>query len=124
MKINVLICCCALAASGITLAAEPVEDGMTVVRDAQTGKLRPPTAAEVRALRSKKVQPLLTNVAPVAPVKSTVRPDGTRRIDLGERALVYAVTSRSADGKLAGHCVNGEAAATKALGQQETSHER
>ncbi|MFL6660416.1 MAG: post-PEP-CTERM-1 domain-containing protein [Massilia sp.] len=121
MKINVLICCCALTASGMTLAAEPVEDGMTVVRDAQTGKLRPPTAAEVRALRSKKVQPLLTNVAPV---KSTVRPDGTRRIDLGERALVYAVISRSADGKLTGHCVSGEAAATKALGQQETSHER
>jgi hypothetical protein len=125
MKINVLICCCALAAGGTALAVEPVENGMTVVRDPQTGKLRAPTAAEVRALRSKTIQPLLTNVAPIKPLKSTVRPDGTRRIDLGERALVYSVMRRTPEGKLAGYCVNGEAAAAEALGQQrENSHER
>lgn len=125
MIIKVLVCCCALAAPLAAVAAEPVQEGMTVVRDPQTGKLRAPTAAEVRALRAGVLQPSMAPVVPAPPPKSTTRADGTRAINLGERSLVFSVMTRSADGKLAGHCVKGADAAARAVEQpQESDHER
>lgn len=114
MIVKVLISCCALAAP---LAS--AQEGMTVVRDPQTGKLRAPTAAELRALRARVERPT-TMLAP----QSTMRPDGTRAIDLGERAMVYSVMTRNADGSLAAHCVKGEEGAAKAIeNKPETDHE-
>lgn len=114
MIVKVLITCCALAAP---LAS--AQDGMTVVRDPQTGKLRAPTAAELRALRGGVERPRT-----MLPPQSTVRPDGTRAIDLGERGMVYSVMTRNADGTLAAHCVKGEQAAAKAIEKKpEADHE-
>ena len=121
MIIKILITCCALGAPWAASAAEPLQEGMTVVRDPQTGKLRAPTSAELRALRAGVVQPQM--VAP-PPVKATVRPDGSRAIDLGERGMVYSVMTRNPDGTLGGRCVRGGEAAARALApKQELHHE-
>jgi hypothetical protein len=125
MIIKVLISCCALAVPYAAFAADPVQESMTVVRDPQTGKLRAPTAAEVRDLRTRSARPNGQPVQPPVPPKSSVRADGTRAIDLGDRALVYSVITRAADGKLVGHCVAGADAAARALeNKQEADHER
>jgi hypothetical protein len=124
MIIKVLIACCALAAPTAALAAEAAQDGMTVVRDKQTGKLRAPTSAELRVLRGQMMKPQ-ANMEPVQPAKSTLRPDGTRAIHLGERGMVYSVMRRNDDGSLTGHCVKGEQAAADAIGKkQETGHDQ
>ncbi len=89
------------------------EQGMVVVRDAQTGQLRTPTAAEMRAL-----QPRIpsTAVAPGQP-KMVTGPGGRRSVQLGERHLVYSVVTRGADGKLSDQCVHGVHAAENAIDQ-------
>lgn len=111
-----LITICALAAS----FAASAQEGMTVVRDAETGKLRAPTAAELRAMQSKMVQPSLAAPRP----KSSVRADGTRSLNLGERGMVYSVVTRSPDGKLVRKCVkDGKAAAEAVEHGEETGHE-
>ena len=124
MIFKVLITCCALAAPVAALAAEPVQDGMTVVRDPQTGTLRAPTAAELRAMR--KLVPQTADHPPQLPppVKSTVRADGSRAIDLGERGLIYSVITRNPDGSLDERCVKGGEAAVHAVERhQEAGHD-
>lgn len=107
----------------ITLAAvcasASAQEGMTVVRDAVTGKLRAPTAAELRDLRGQAGQP---QIAPAKP-QSSMRPDGTRKLQLGERGMVYSVVTRSADGKLKRQCVHADDAAGALQKQEESQHE-
>jgi len=90
----------------------PAQSGMVVVRDAQTGQLRAPTAAESRALAPQ--GPTAGIAAQAAPALVT-HPGGARQVRLGERGLVYSVVTRGADGKLAEQCVKGAAAAEKAV---------
>jgi hypothetical protein len=87
---------------------------LVVVRDAQTGKLRQATAAELRVLRAQQIARPLAAAAASGPV--TVRRDGTLHKRLGERGMVYSVATRDADGKLGMQCVKGEQAAEAALG--------
>jgi hypothetical protein len=87
------------------------QEGMIVVLDAQTGKLRNATPAEAKALRAQQATRSLA--APEAAV--TIRRDGTMQKHLGERGMVYSVVTRDAEGKLGSQCVNGEAAAKAAL---------
>ncbi|HEU4374884.1 MAG TPA: hypothetical protein VFS02_15410 [Telluria sp.] len=107
-------------------AAEP-QEGMVVVRDANTGKFRAPTAAELRTLQAQQPRSLLQRGAAESLV--TIRPNGTLHKHLGENALVYSVVHRDPQGKLAMQCVNGEDAASAALGRpapatgQEHDHE-
>ena len=124
MIIKVLIACAALAApfSALAAAPEPVQEAMTVVRDPQTGKLRPPTPAERRALQPPPRHS--TTITPLEKPTSTLRPDGTRAIKLGERGMVYSVMKRHPDGSLSGLCVRGEGEALKALdAKQEARHD-
>jgi hypothetical protein len=116
------------AACSVALAAEPDrQQGMVVVRDAQTGQLRNATPAEVKALRAQQAQPGL--VAAEAAGTVTIRQNGTMHKHLGEGGMVYSVVTRGADGKLSSQCVNGEVAAKAALDrpapatQQEHNHE-
>ena len=123
MIIKVLVACAALAApcSALADAPEPAREGLTVVRDPQTGKLRAPTPAEARALQPPpRPSP---NAAPAGKPKPTLRPDGTRAINLGERGLVYSVVKRNPDGSLSGHCVRNEAAANAQVTEQEAQHD-
>lgn len=118
-----------LAAGALCLpaaAAEP-QEGMVVVRDANTGKFRAPTAAELRTLQGQQPRSLLQHGAAESLV--TIRPNGTVHKRLGESALVYSVVHRDAHGKLAMQCVKGEDAANAALErpagatQEEHDHE-
>lgn len=110
MKLKLLVATCALGAAVSTMAQEAA----TVVRDAETGKLRAPTPAELKALQAKNPQPKT-----LAPAVSSLRPDGTRSVNLGERGMVYALAKRNADGTVSEHCVkDGEAAI-----DQENHHE-
>jgi len=87
------------------------QQGMVVVRDAQTGQLRAPTAAESRALAPKTTSAM---TAPARPSMVT-HASGARQVRLGERGLVYSVVTRDADGKLSDECVRGEEAAEHAV---------
>jgi hypothetical protein len=118
MIIKSLIACCVLAAPFQASAADPVQEGMTVVRDPQSGKLRAPTSAELRALR----RDIMEEQMMAPPPKSSVRPDGTRSIDLGERGMVYSVMQRNADGTLSTRCVKGEQAAAEAIEENQHEH--
>lgn len=97
MDLKLIISCALLAAASGALAQE----GSTVARDATTGKLRAPTAAELRELRNAAPrQPQLAEPRP----QSSVRPDGTRSLRLGERGLIYSTVQRSPDGTLTRRC--------------------
>jgi hypothetical protein len=116
------------AACSLPAAAEQDrQQGMVVVRDAQTGQLRNATPAEVKALRAQETRRGL--VAPEAASAVTIRRDGTMQKHLGERGMVYSVVTRDANGKLGTQCVNGEDAAKAALEhpapatKQEHDHE-
>lgn len=91
----------------------PAQQGMVVVRDADTGELRAPTADEARALHPRTNTSAADAAAP-AP-KMVTGPGGRRSVQLGERGMVYSVVTRGADGKLEEQCVHGAHAADHAL---------
>lgn len=94
-------------------SAQEQQQGMVVVRDAQTGQLRAPTPAESRALAPK----TSSAMSAPAPASMVTHRSGARQVRLGERGLVYSVVTRDAEGKLVDQCVHGEAAADKAVHQ-------
>lgn len=111
-----LAACCAAASAPVHAqasgASQPSgQEGMIVVRDPQTGQMRAPSAAELQALRQ--AAPA-AKAAPVQP-KMVVGPDGRRHVRLGESGHVYSVVKRDAEGRLDRHCVQGEAAAERAV---------
>lgn len=111
-----LMCFLSLAALAFPACAaqqaEP-QQGMVVVRDAETGELRAPTPTEARALHPRTNASAAAAAAP-AP-KMVTGPGGRRSVKLGERHMVYSVVSRDADGKLAEQCVHGVHAAERAV---------
>ena len=126
-KVLLALPCAALCAALSFPAAAQEQSGMVVVRDAQTGELRAPTAAESRALAPQ--GPSASIAAKATAPALVTHPGGARQVRLGERSLVYSVATRGADGKLVEHCVGGEAAADKAVHapasaqQKEHSHD-
>lgn len=104
------------------------QEAMVVVRDANTGLLRAPTAAELGVLRA---QQKALGLAKPGTVESlvTIRPNGTVHKHLGDNAMVYSVVRRDGHGKLGMQCVKGQDAASAALEQpapataQEHDHE-
>jgi len=79
------------------------QQGLTVVRDAETGELRAPSAAESEALRAQTAAP---SARPPLPALVTGA-DGRESVRLGSSRLVYSVVTRGPDGKLDHHCVEG-----------------
>lgn len=102
----------ALALPACAVQAVEPQQGMVVVRDADTGELRAPTPTEARALHSR-TNAAAASAAP-AP-KMVTGPGGRRSVQLGERQMVYSVVTRDADGKLAEQCVHGVHAAERAV---------
>jgi hypothetical protein len=100
--------------------AQEQQQGMVVVRDAQTGQLRAPTPAEARALAPKATGAMAAQGKP----SMVTHASGARQVHLGERGLVYSVVTRDAEGKLADQCMHGADAADKAVHQhgQGSSH--
>ncbi len=91
------------------------QEGMVVVRDPQTGKMRAPTPEELRALRAKAPPSAAALSGAPQQNKALTRRDGARGVRLGEKNLVYDVVTRGPDGKLSSQCVQGDAAAEDAL---------
>ena len=121
-KLMVLLPLAALAFPACAQQAEPkqaeprqvqTQEGMVVVRDAETGELRAPTAEEARPLHPRTNASAAGTAAP-AP-KMVTGPGGRRSVQLGERHMVYSVVTRGADGKLEEQCVHGAHAADHAL---------
>ncbi len=102
----------ALAALGLAPAAGAGEpQGMVVVRDAASGQVRAPTAAEFKALHDAAPSKAAGRDLTAAPPRVERGADGTRRAHLGDRATVYSVLSRDAAGATHAQCVTGAAAA-------------
>jgi hypothetical protein len=112
LKPVAILSCAALFAALPPSAGAQEQSGMVVVRDAQTGQLRAPTAADMRALAPPSTAAAMR--APAQPALVT-HPGGSRQVRLGERGLVYSVVTRDADGKLHDQCVQGAAAADQAV---------
>jgi len=131
MTLTALAALCILAS--VTMHAKAAgqkdQEGMVVVRDPQTGKMRAPTPEELRALRANAPPSSATLTATPQQPHLLSRRDGARGVRLGEKSLVYDVVTRGEDGKLSSQCVQGEAAARGAVehpanaGHKEHSHE-
>jgi hypothetical protein len=91
---------------------------MKAYRDADTGKLRRPTADDLLAEAA--ATPALA-AAPSARI--TTSADGRRSAQLDESFMSYAVVSRNTSGKLDMQCVTGEEQARKALAGAVTRKE-
>ncbi len=89
------------------------QEGMVVVRDPRTGKLRPPTAAEARALQARTPRDAALGAARAPNVVAGRA--GARGVRLGEKSMVYEVVTRDAGGTLSSQCVHGGQAAQDAL---------
>jgi hypothetical protein len=89
---------------------------MTVVRDAETGQLRAPTADEIDALVMAARVPTLAarvSAAPTSPSFATA--SGAAGLHLGEEAFSFSVARRNLDGSVSEVCVTGAGSARKAL---------
>jgi hypothetical protein len=107
-----VLCACATLS---TQARAAGQDGMVVVRDAATGKMRAPTADEMKALRAATPPNAAMSASRPAAAPAMTRRDGARGVRVGESHMVYEVVTRGEDGKLSSQCVQGQDAAQQAL---------
>lgn len=107
MKTRFLVAAMFAAAAMLPLAASAGE-GATVVRDAETGQLRAPTAAENAALRGKPAAAALRSAAPAAaePMQRKMA-SGAVMAEVPESLMQFTVVTRQADGTLTRACVQG-----------------
>ena len=97
---------------------------MVVVRDAVTGQLRAPTAAEFQALQAQPVPASKTaRKAAVTSPSITTLPNGTRTMSVGEDLMTYSVVRRADDGALTMLCVTGADAAAAAVAHPSTANQ-
>jgi hypothetical protein len=115
----------ALAAVATLCMAAPAH-AQLAARDAETGRLRAPTAAEAQALtggaapattRGKAAEPaarigMITGKVNPAPIYHA---NGSVEQELDASTMSYTVVRRNPDGTLSMECVTGEDAAKKAL---------
>ena len=105
----------ALALAFLPLMASAHDDAPTsttnrqvVVRDAETGRLRAPTAAELEALDAKASRMAAARAnAGQAPVQQKAHAAGARGARLTDEFMSYAVVTRAADGSLVKQCIEG-----------------
>jgi hypothetical protein len=117
LTLSAVLALCACATLSIQAHAAG-QEGMVVVRDAVTGKMRPPTADEMKALRAAPpggAPNAALNAARPAATATMTRHDGARGVRVGESRMVYEVVTRGEDGKLSSQCVQGQDAAQQAL---------
>lgn len=96
-------------------AAVQSNESMTVVRDAETGKLRNATAAEMEELRAQASSKQRTmRVAPQVPMQK-FHPSGARGARLTDEFVTSSVAVRKADGSIEMQCFDSHDAATSAV---------
>ncbi len=98
----------------LALAAE----GATVVRDAETGQLRAPTAAEAAALRAAAKPAAGARVA-AEPVVQRKLPNGAVMAVVPESLMQFSVVQRNADGSLSRSCIQGADEAAQAAARPQ-----
>ena len=133
MTLSMLAALCVLATLSMHARAHTKEssagqDGMVVVRDAQTGKMRAPTPQELQELRARAPRSAAAVAGTPQQPKALTGRHGAHGVRLGEKTLVYDVVTRGEDGKLSSQCVQGEDATRHALHtdnaqQEEHRHE-
>ncbi|WP_156891388.1 post-PEP-CTERM-1 domain-containing protein [Nevskia ramosa] len=98
---------CGLAAAPAAMAGEAAiqktdvggaTESLRVMRDAQTGALRMPTAAEIKAMEASSVK----KGAP-KPVQVQVAPNGTKSVRLPAEYLISIEATRDANGNITSH---------------------
>lgn len=112
----------AVAAVALSPSAQAAgqQQGIVVVRDAETGQLRAPTAAELKALRTRDAQ-----LQPGQPRSGAMqRADGSTQVRLGDSGMVYSVMRRDASGNLVMECVTGSPAADAAVRNRKSAAKR
>jgi hypothetical protein len=89
-------------------AFEPTGNAMTVVRDAHTGKLRAPTAAELQELKNNNGNAYGRTIAAradAAPTQQKYHSTGAQGLRLNDGFMSSSVVTRTADGKLEMQCL-------------------
>lgn len=102
-----------LAATALAVSAALPVAAQTVVRDAETGQLRAPNAAEAQALRGSSERRALRSTL-AAPSQRALA-HGAVSVELDESTLMYSVARRNADGSVSRACVQGEESALQAM---------
>lgn len=112
-----------LAVSGSAFAAG--QDGQTVFKDAATGQLRNPTAAQAKELNDLREQDRAARSAAETSARAAagkpavgaeiIHPNGMVQVVLGEDSISYSVMTRNDKGELVLQCVTGADAANKTL---------
>lgn len=115
------------AAHSHDAAVTPAAEGMVVTRDAATGQMRAPTAAERQELDNKaksdalrKPQSLMAGKAQslAAPAPAAkAHASGAKGMRLGDEHATFSVVTRQADGSLSSECIHGKDAADTAAKQ-------
>jgi len=101
----------ALAALGMSTGAMAADEkGMVVVRDAETGQLRAPTAAEYKALVPQTIRSSSLAAGNTKTSQVVTRADGTRVASVANKVM-YSVVTKNADGTLSEACAADEHAA-------------
>ena len=90
-------------------------DNMTVVRDAETGKLRAPTAAEISALQLRAEKSTSLRVGGPATTQQKFHATGARGARLTDAFMSQSVAVRRADGSIDAACVHNQEAVDAAL---------
>ncbi|WP_028103520.1 post-PEP-CTERM-1 domain-containing protein [Pseudoduganella violaceinigra] len=131
MTIKIKSCMLGLAlAAALPLHAQEMEteqvaaDKMTVVRDAETGKLRAPTAEELAALQPKVVAKTMLRAAVAAPAPRAqlkFHKSGATGARVTNEFMSSAVVVRNADGTLEKQCTDSHEGA-EAAAQAGHSH--
>ncbi len=97
-----------VAAACAAMPAQAADAGLQVTRDAETGALRAPTAAEAAALRGK------AGSGTASRVVMRKLANGAVVADVPESLMSYTVLTRHADGALTRRCVQGAEQAAQA----------
>jgi hypothetical protein len=119
IRVTLPLAACALLAMALSApTAFAAEEGLRVVRDAATGQLRAPTAAEAQALQAqRRAAPRGLLTGKVSPTPRRLA-NGAVAMELTTDQLMYSVATRNADGSIAQHCVpNAQMAERMAAGQ-------
>lgn len=98
-----VLAACALPAAAQQIGATDSADAMTVVRDADSGKLRAATGQEMQAMQAAKAKMAL-RFAP-APTLQKYHPNGARGVRLTDEFMSSSVAVRNPDGSVQMQCL-------------------
>jgi hypothetical protein len=115
----------ATAAIATAPASQAADVGMRVIRDANTGQLRAPTAEEVKAMDEAEARGRASSRAqPAAQPMVRRHANGAVGYHVGDTFMTYSVAKRNADGTTSVVCVPGAEAADKVLSAPQAATDK